>query len=99
MAAPVKEYAIINVGSYSIKALRCSFSDKKLKINAWKTHRCELALTTQSPYADYVLELEKALNLFKQTVLEGVSDVHFLFSASFLISKILGVPEFARTDL
>lgn len=99
MAAPVKEFSIINVGSYSIKALRCSFQDKKLKIIGWKTHRCELALTTQSPYADYVLELEKALNLFKQTVLQGIADVHFLFSASFLISKILGVPEFARTDL
>lgn len=99
MAAPVKEFSIINVGSYSIKALRCSIQDKKLKIIGWKTHRCELALTTQSPFADYVLELEKALNLFKQTVLQGIADVHFLFSASFLISKILGVPEFARTDL
>src|SRR5687767_1167727 len=99
MAGPVKEFAIINVGSYSIKALRCAFHDKRLKILAWKTHRCELALTTQSPYADYVLELEKAFNVFKTTVLEGVTEIQLLFSASFVITKILGVPEFAKTDM
>jgi hypothetical protein len=99
MAAVEKEICIIGVGSYSIKAIRCTVVDKKLKIIAWAIHRCELSLTTQSQYADYVIELERALNLFKQVVFEGSSEVHLLFSASFVMPKILGVPEFAKTDL
>lgn len=98
-APAAKEYSIISVGSYSIKAFRCLAQDHKIKVLAWETHRIEQQLTTQSPFADFVSELDKSLNGFKQGIFKDTTDLHLIISAGFLIVKVLGVPEFAKTDL
>lgn len=101
MAKPAsgKVFSIINVGSYSIKAIKCSVEDRKFRIHGWKTHRNQQALTTQSSFNDYIAELERAIIHFKADLFVDFESVHFMFSSSFMIVKILGVPGFAKSEL
>jgi len=90
---------IVSVGSYAIRAMQCRIDAGKCTILNWKTHRNELALTTQSPFDEFLHEIEKAIVEFKAEFLADPDKVHFMFSSSFMIVKILGVPGFARSEL
>ncbi|MBI4870884.1 MAG: pilus assembly protein PilM [Candidatus Riflebacteria bacterium] len=91
--------SILNLGSYSMKATIGSFDNNLFVIEGIQNVKNEAQLTSQSSFDDYMAALDRALGVLHDGVFADSSDVHLVLNPNFLMAKIIGMPEFAKSDL
>jgi Tfp pilus assembly PilM family ATPase len=91
--------SIVNVGSYSMKATVGSFENNLFVVEAIQNVKIETQLTSQSSFEDYLSALDAALGKLREGILAETRDVHLVMNPTFLMAKIIGMPEFAKSDL
>lgn len=91
--------AVVNVGSFSIKGMVGSWEENSFRIEGLATHNVEAQLSNQSSFEDYLEVIEKGLAEFREGIFKTAKEVHFVLNPTFLMAKIIGMPEFAKGDL
>lgn len=97
--AVTQKFSILNVGSYSMKCVVGSFENNLFQLEGVQNIKNSAQLTSQSSFEDYLAAVDKSIETAKAGVFAKSQEIHMVLNPTFLMAKIIGMPEFAKSDL